>query len=75
MRRASSRASPRSPTSCAVARAALTLDASDEIVADGRVAFRATATFPDGRQVVEHVQLTVEDGLIVRQVDVEAWDP
>ena len=48
---------------------------SEEIVAGGRVAFRATATFPDGRQVVEHVQLTVEEGLIVRQVDVEAWDP
>jgi hypothetical protein len=41
---------------------------------DERVAFRLTATRPDGRLIVENTILDLRDGLIVRQHEVEAWD-
>jgi hypothetical protein len=31
-------------------------------------------TFDDGKQILEHVIAVLRDGLIVRHVDVEAWD-
>lgn len=58
----------------AVKAANLALSIEDEMGAGGRYAFRAVATKPNGEQVIEHVMLYVEDGLIRRQVDVEAWD-
>lgn len=57
-----------------VAAANLRLAIEDEMGAGGRYAFRAVATRVNGERVIEHVMLYVEDGLIRRQVDVEAWD-
>ncbi len=47
---------------------------SNEVIAEHRAAFRVDVTFPDGKRVVEHVIVEIEQGKIVRQVDVEAWD-
>ena len=57
-----------------VAAADLEIRIHDEVIGDERVAFAATIDLPDGRRVIEHVILHVEDGRIRRQVDVEAWD-
>jgi hypothetical protein len=46
----------------------------DEVIAQERIAFSVDCTFPDGKRVFEHVIARTEDGKIVRQVDVEAWD-
>jgi ketosteroid isomerase-like protein len=46
----------------------------DEMIAQERIAFSVDCTFPDGKRVFEHVIARTEDGKIVRQVDVEAWD-
>jgi hypothetical protein len=58
----------------AVSSAPLTIDIADDVVSDERIAFSVTATFPDGRRIIEHVIAEHRDGRIVRQVDVEAWD-
>jgi hypothetical protein len=44
------------------------------VIAVDRVAFSVDCTFPHGKHVFEHVIAQIEDGKIVRQVDVEAWD-
>jgi SnoaL-like domain len=53
---------------------ALGLAVSHEVIGEGRGAFRIDATFPDGKRIVEHVIIELDQGKIVRQVDVEAWD-
>jgi hypothetical protein len=58
----------------AIGQADIQLRVSDEVVTRNRVAFLVTVAFPDGRRVLEHVMLYLRDGLIVRQVDIEAWD-
>jgi ketosteroid isomerase-like protein len=52
----------------------LELAFSNEVVGEDRAAFRVDTTFPDGKRIVEHVIIELEQGKIVRQVDVEAWD-
>jgi ketosteroid isomerase-like protein len=47
---------------------------ADEVVTADRVAFSVDCVFPDGNRTFEHVIAHIEDGKIVRQVDVEAWD-
>jgi ketosteroid isomerase-like protein len=47
---------------------------ADEVIGPERVAFSVTCTFPGGRRIYEQVILHLRDGLIARQVDVEAWD-
>jgi ketosteroid isomerase-like protein len=47
---------------------------ADEVVGSERVAFSVTSTFSGGRRIYEQVILHLRDGLIARQVDVEAWD-
>jgi hypothetical protein len=44
------------------------------VVAADRVALSVDCVFPDGKRIFEHVIAHIEDGKIVRQVDVEAWD-
>lgn len=51
-----------------------TLRIMDEMGAGGRFAFRAVVTLPDGGRMISHAMLFVDQGLIRRQVDVEAWD-
>ena len=44
------------------------------MVTADRIAFSVDCAFPDGKHVFEHVIAYIEDGKILRQVDVEAWD-
>jgi ketosteroid isomerase-like protein len=57
-----------------VAASDIGLALSDAVVGDDRVAFCVTCDLGGGRRVIENVILTIRDGRIVRQVDVEAWD-
>ena len=52
----------------------VTLAIEDEVVGPERCAFRVWCTLPDGRRIVEQVIIHHANGLITRQVDVEAWD-
>jgi predicted enzyme related to lactoylglutathione lyase/ketosteroid isomerase-like protein len=47
---------------------------ANEVLGEDRVAFTVTVTLGDGRRVLENVIADLRDGLIVHQVDVEAWD-
>ena len=55
-------------------RADFDITVADEVVTANRVAFSVDCVFPDGKRIFEHVIAHLEDGKIVRQVDVEAWD-
>jgi SnoaL-like domain len=57
-----------------VAASPVRLEVSHELVGPARAAYRLTVTFDDGRRIIEHVILEIEGGLIVSEVDVEAWD-
>jgi hypothetical protein len=47
---------------------------SDEVLKRERAAFSVDVILPDGKRVLEHTIVHIEDGKIARQVDVEAWD-
>jgi hypothetical protein len=47
---------------------------ANEVLGRERAAFSVDVTLPYGRHVFEHTIVHIEDGRIVRQVDVEAWD-
>lgn len=53
---------------------ALTVVIEDEIIAGNRTAFRSWVRQPDGRQIIEHVMLHLDQGKIVRQIVVDASD-
>ena len=53
----------------------LKLTVEDEIVGDGRAAFRLTVELDNRRRIIEHIMIYFSDGESVRQIDVEAWDP
>lgn len=57
-----------------VAASGIGLAVSDEVVGPSRVAFTVTCDLGSGRRSIENVILTIRDGLIVRQVEVEVWD-
>lgn len=40
-----------------------------------RSAWKVASDWPNGREVVEQIGIEIEGGRIVRQTDVEAWDP
>lgn len=50
------------------------LHVEDLVVGEGSVWFRRMARLGDGRMMIEHVHLRIDAGLIVREIDVEAWD-
>ena len=52
----------------------ISLKIEDEILAGDRIAFRSWVELGHGRRIVEHVMLYVEKSLIMRQIEVEAWD-
>jgi hypothetical protein len=54
--------------------AALGLEVSHAVVGPRRAAYALTVSLADGRTILEHVIVELVDGLIVSQVDVEAWD-
>lgn len=45
-----------------------------EVVGEWRVAFNEECEYPDGTKVLCAATLEIEDGRIVRQFNVEAWD-
>jgi uncharacterized protein len=57
-----------------VATSPITLTIHDEVVGRRRSAFAVTVAFEDGRRHLEHVIIDHPGGIIVRHVDVEAWD-
>ena len=57
-----------------VCRADIDITVADEVVTADRVAFSVDCVFPDGKRIFERVNAPIDDGKIVRQVDVEAWD-
>jgi nuclear transport factor 2 (NTF2) superfamily protein len=46
----------------------------DEVVGENRVAFHEACEYPDGTRVLGAETLELRDGMIVRHVNVEAWD-
>jgi hypothetical protein len=54
--------------------APVTIDIELEVPGQRRSAFMLTVTLADGRRIIENVIVDHPDGLITRQVDVEAWD-
>ena len=57
-----------------VAAAPLRIDTGNPVLDERRAAFTLTVTREDGRRIVENVILEHRDGLVTRQIDVEAWD-
>jgi ketosteroid isomerase-like protein len=57
-----------------VAALPLTLELSDEVIGEQRIAFACMVTFDNGDRIIEHVIAHLRDGLIARHVEVEAWD-
>ncbi|MGH3146525.1 MAG: nuclear transport factor 2 family protein [Rubrobacter sp.] len=53
---------------------AMTHHIENEVVGEDRVAFNEACEYPDGTRVLTASTLDVNDGKIVRQVNVEAWD-
>lgn len=45
-----------------------------EVIGEGRIAFTEECEYPDGVRVLCAATLEIEDGRIVGQVNVEAWD-
>ena len=45
-----------------------------EVVGEDRVAFNEACEYPDGTRVLAATTLELQDGKIVQQVNVEAWD-
>ena len=45
-----------------------------EVVGENRVAFNEACEYPDGTRVLAATTLELQDGKIVQQVNVEAWD-
>ena len=52
----------------------IALAIEDEIIAGDRAAFRSWIGQPDGKRIIEHVMLYLDNGKIARQIEVEAWD-
>lgn len=55
-------------------RSEIEITLSDEVLGESRAAFSVDVTLADGRHVFEHTIVHIEDGMVARQVDVEAWD-
>ena len=53
---------------------AMTHHIEDEIVGENRVAFNEACEYPDGLKVLTASTLELQDGMIVRQTNIEAWD-
>ena len=55
-------------------RRGITMSIEDGFISGERGALRVICTHPDGKQVVEHTLLTLNDGKIARWSGVQAWD-
>ncbi len=45
-----------------------------EVASDGSLAFTEDCEYPDGAHVLTNSMLELENGKIIREVDVQAWD-
>ncbi len=52
----------------------MTHHVEDEVIGEGRVAYNEACEYPDGIRVLGATTLELQDGKIVRQTIVEAWD-
>ncbi len=57
-----------------VAAAAIEITIENEVLDVRRAAFTIIVEREDGRRIVEKTIIDHRDGLVVRQIDVEAWD-
>lgn len=53
---------------------AMTHHVEDEVVGDDRVSFNEACEYPDGLKVLTATTLELQDGMIVRHTNIEAWD-
>jgi hypothetical protein len=53
---------------------AMTHHVEDEVVGENRVAYSEACEYPDGLKVLTASTLDLQDGMIVRQTNIEAWD-
>jgi ketosteroid isomerase-like protein len=53
---------------------AMTHHVEDEIVGEDRVAFNEACEYPEGLKVLTATTLELQNGKIVRQTNIEAWD-
>jgi hypothetical protein len=52
----------------------MTHHVEDEVIGEGRIAYNEACEYPDGIRVLGATTLELQDGKIVRQTIVEAWD-
>ena len=52
----------------------MTHHVEDEVIGEGRIAYNEACEYPDGTRVLGATTLELQDGKIVRQTIVEAWD-
>jgi ketosteroid isomerase-like protein len=55
-------------------RSGIRMRIDDGLIAGDRGALRIVCSYPNGKQVVEHVLITLQDGKIARWSGVLAWD-
>jgi hypothetical protein len=53
---------------------AMTHHVEDEVVGENRVSYNEACEYPDGVRVLGATTLDLQDGMIVRQTNIEAWD-
>jgi len=53
---------------------AMTHRVEREVVGEDRIAFNEVCEYPDGGRVLAATTLELQDGKIIQQVNVEAWD-
>src|SRR5215203_2635030 len=53
---------------------AMTHHVEDEVIGEGRIAYNEACEYPDGTRVLGGRRLVMQDGKILRQTIVEAWD-
>ena len=53
---------------------AMTHHVEDEVVGGNRVSYNEACEYPDGVRVLGATTMELRDGMIVRQINVEAWD-
>jgi ketosteroid isomerase-like protein len=52
----------------------MTHHVEDEVIGENRVAFNEACEYPDGLKVLTATTLELQNGKIVRQTNIEAWD-
>jgi ketosteroid isomerase-like protein len=57
-----------------VAASPVEITIENEVIDGRRAAFTIIVEREDGRRIVENIIIDHRDGLVVRQIDVEAWD-